>query len=114
MQGTNPDNLVVNMNEDHSVLATSNLVLIVLPDEHQYNTEFSFEYYTDGVLYEWYWVIYNEYFGGPNGKKRLIFIFVCVVLIVVLIFLVFGAGIKSGIQAICCPKKTSRNKVEIK
>ena len=66
------------------------------------------------MLYEWYWVIYNEYFGGPNGKKRLVFIFVCVVLIVVLIFLVFGAGIKSGIQAICCPKKTSRNKVEIK
>jgi len=79
-----------------------------------YDTEFSFEYKTDGVLYEWYWVIYNEYFGGSNGTKRLIFIFVCVILITIIIFLVFGAGIKKGLQALFCPKRNNMNKVETK
>ena len=78
-----------------------------------YDTEFIFEYKTDGVLYEWYWAIYNEYFGGPNGSKRFAFLLVCVILIVVVIVFVFGAGIKKALQAIFCPKRNV-NKVETK
>ena len=67
VEGTNPENLVINLNEDHSLDATNNLIIIVLPKYDMPLTDFEMEYYTDGVLYEWYWAIYNEYFGGPDG-----------------------------------------------
>lgn len=66
------------------------------------------EFYTDGIEYEIYWQIYNEYFGGPDGRNRLIFAGVCAILIVVLIIVVFGSAIKKAICAICCKKREQR------
>jgi hypothetical protein len=66
------------------------------------------EFYTDGVEYEWYFKIYNEYFGGEDGFKRLIFAGICVVIIVGIIIAVFGTGIKNAICAICCKKRANR------
>ena len=79
--------------------------MVALPQKDKYDVTFEMEYYTDGVEYEIYWQIYNEYFTGEDGMQNLIFAGVCSGLVVLLFIFVLGGTIKNAIVACCCSKK---------
>ena len=96
------NNSSVKAGDEFIIDQSLNYVITTVPRYNSYNTSFTFEYYTDGVEYEWYELYYFQFFvKNPNGEKMLYIAIACAAMFVCVYCCCFGCCIYR-----CCCKKT--------
>jgi len=91
------------LNEWYKTGVNNSFIISVQPVKDGTDTKFQFDYYTKGVVNEWYEAIYYEHLEGDRNEFKLYFALVVLGILGLCILIIFCYSFKLCIQ--CCRNK---------